>query len=320
VGDADVGELMRGVTWIDLPEPRFDAETALAVLRAFYPGEKRPNPATARDVYVSCSWRPGDAGSARTVCRSLIAKGFRLIGDARDQKGFAGGDRVERIIVSCGAFVGVVPYRGVEQASAGEKPYKYFLREMDYATQHGIPCIVVADPRVRRADGSDAGWNRMDTDAAKCTDAVEGALEGLWEDWRPPPKPQYVFCALDLDSESSRATGPIRHLIERVTGMPTVVGNEIYEEPLQSAIMRKVCNAFLVLADLTDDNVNACIEAGMALAVGGNVELVARGQPRRPPFMLRSLQMSTYTDQVEQIGIVHRIARPYRRRIINTEL
>jgi hypothetical protein len=102
--------------------------------------------------------------------------------------------------------------------------------------------------------------------------------------------------------------------------MPTIVGNEIHEEPLQTAIIKKICNAFVVLADLTDDNLNTCIEAGMGLAARTNVELMTRGVPRRPPFMLRALQMPNYQDDLEQIGIAHKIIRPYRRRIINAEL
>jgi hypothetical protein len=317
---ANVKELLRGTTWIDVAEPRLDPEGALAILRAFYPGEKRPNPATARDVYVSCSWQADDRASAQTVCRALVEQGFRLIGDAKDQKGFGAGDRVERIIASCGSFVGVVPYRGDGTASATEKTYKYFLREMDFAARLGLPSVVVADPRVRRTDGPDDGWLRMETGASECPAPVASALAALYEDWQEPPQPQYVFCALDLDSDAARAASPIRHLIERITGMPTVVGDEIHEDHLQDAIMRKVCNAFLVLADITDDNINACIEAGMGLAAGTNVELLCRGEPRRPPFMLRALQMVSYRDDVERAGILHRILRPYRRRVINAEL
>jgi hypothetical protein len=320
MGNANVQGLMRGTTWIDVPENCIDDKTALAIVSAFYPSEKRPNPATARDVYISCSWQQGDSASARAVCRTLVEQGFRLVGDARDQKGFGAGDRVERIISSCGAFVCIIPYRNSEFAVTGEAPYKYFLKEIDFATQNGLPCVVVADPRVHQADGLDQNWLRMETGAAETPNLVSSALEALWEEWCQPPGPHYIFCALDLDSDAARATGPIRYLIERVTGMHTIVGNEIHEEPLQSAIMNRICKAFVVLADLTDDNVNACIEAGMALATGTNVELIARGKPRRPPFMLRTLQMPTYNDDVEQIGVVHKIIRPYRRRIINVEL
>lgn len=318
--DANVKDLLKGTTWIDLPEPALSPASALAVLQSFYPGERRPNPATARDVYISCSWQADDSPSARAVCRSLMDQGFRLIGDARDQKGFGSGRRVERIMASCGACVAILPYRGVEQASAAERPYTYFLREIDTAAGLDLPTVIVADHRVHRVDASDGGWLRMDTTATDCPAAVADALAALWEQWREPPAPQYVFCAMDLDADMARTGSAIRHLIERITGMPTVVGTEIHEDNLQSAVMKKVCSAFLVLADITDDNLNTCIEAGMALAAGTNVELIARGKARRPPFMLRSLQMPTYEHAVEQIAVLHRVLRPYRRRVINAEL
>lgn len=320
LGNANVETLMRGTSWIDLPEGRLDEKSALAILNALYPGERRPNPATARDVYVSCSWQQDDNASSLAVCRTLVEQGLRLVGDAKDQKGFGKGDRVESIIASCGAFVCIMPYRNSEFAVEGEKPYKYFLSEIDFAAKHGLPSVVVADPKVSRKDGADQDWLRMETAASECPERVAAALRALWDEWRDPPGPHYIFCALDLDSDAARAQGPIRHLIERITGMPTIVGNEIHEEPIQPAIIRKLCNAFVLLADITDDNLNTCIEAGMGLAARTNVELIAHGKPRRPPFMLRTLQMPTYNDGVEQIGIMHKVIRPYRRRVINAEL
>lgn len=320
IANAKAKELMRGTTWIDMPESRLDADTALAIVSALYPGDNRPDPSTARDVFLSCSWHDQDSASAWAVSRALASQGFRLIGDAKDQKGFGAGDRVERIIASCGAFVGVIPFRGAEHANAGDQPYKYFLRELDTAARLQLPSVVVADPRVRRTDGSDDSWLRMDTTSRECSREIVSALEGLYDDWRVPPAPQYVFCAMDLESDASRAGSSIRHLIERVTGMPTIVGNEIHEQPLQSAIIKKIRDAFLVLADITDDTLNTCIEAGMALATGANVELLARGAPRRPPFMLRSIQMPTYANDADRVGVLHKIVRPYRRRVINAEL
>jgi len=160
----------------------------------------------------------------------------------------------------------------------------------------------------------------MDTKVTQCPSPVSLNINKLWDQWREPPAPQYVFCAMDLDSNLASVAGPVRHLVERITGMATIVGSEIHEGNIQSAITKKVCNAFLVLADITDDNLNTCIEAGMGLAVGTNVELLARGNARRPPFMLRALQMPTYQDDIERVAVLHRILRPYRRRIINAEL
>jgi hypothetical protein len=319
-GKADTENLMRGTSWIDVPETGLDDKTALAILNAFYPGERRPNPATARDVFVSCSWRPTDSTSSLAVSRSMVAQGLRLIGDARDQKGFGKEERVERIIASCGSFVSIIPYRDSESAVAGQPPYDNFLSEIDLAAKYGLPSVVVADPRVSRKDAPDQNWIRMETAATDCPEAVTSAVSSLWDEWRQPPGPHSIFCALDLDSDVAQISGPIRHLIERVTGMPTTVGSEIHEEPLQPAIINKLCNSFLVLADITDDNLNTCIEAGMALAARTNVELITHGKPRRPPFMLRTLQMPNYENRVDQIGIVHKIIRPYRRRIINAEM
>jgi hypothetical protein len=323
MGNASAEQLMRGISWIDVPNRTLDVDTAFAIIRALYPSENRPNPTTARDVYVSATWHGDDNVSANAVCRYLAKQGLRLIGDSKDQKGFGTGDRVERIMSSCGAFVAIVPYRREETAVAGEKPYKYFLQEIDFAAEHGLASIVVADPRVRRSDGKDQDWLRMDTNANTVPHGVQSAVDSLWDEWRPPRRPHYVFCAMDLHSEDTRLTGPIRQLIELITSMPTKVGDEVHEgnpDNVNAAVRDAVCDALLVVADLTDDNVNACIEAGMALAVGCNVELLAAGPQRRPPFMLRERNMPTYKDKVAQIGLIHRIARQYRRRIINAEL
>lgn len=209
LGGSRMKDVMRGNTWIDVPSGRLDAETAVTVLRAFYPGERRPNPTTSRDVYVSCSWHHDDGTSARAVSAVLIEQGFRLIGDEKDQKGFGQGDRVETIISSCGALVCILPYRGVSAANAADRPYKYFLKEIDFAIRLGLPTLVIADPRVSRSDASHDGWRRMDTNAKQCPEDVTLALTRLWEEWVAPPKPQYVFCALDLDAAAARANSPI---------------------------------------------------------------------------------------------------------------
>jgi hypothetical protein len=322
VANANMKELMRGTTWIDVAGTGVDVDTALALLRALYPGEKRPNPATARDVFISGSWHPDDSRSARTVCTELVDQGFRLIGDAKDQAGFGTGNRVERILESCGAFVGVLPYRGSAAASADQDPYKYFVRELDLAASLGLPSVVIADPRLQRADGPDVDWLRMETDAQACPPNVTSALQGLWDRWRAPTRPQYVFCAMDLDDAGAASpVGPVRHLIERVTGLPTVVGTDVQGGSLPADIMRRVCDAFVVLADISGDNVNACIEAGMGLAAGTNVKLMSRGTLRSPPFMLRAAgQLTAYGDNAERLGAVHQLLRPYRRRVINSEL
>lgn len=220
------------------------------------------------------------------------------MGLSKDQMGFGAGNRIEQIISSCGAFVGIIPFRGEGMAMASEGPYRYFLREVDLARRLGLPTLVIADPRVTPPEEEAGSWLPMQTEANTLPEVVGAPLQSLWDRWRASPHPHYVFCAMDLESADTRLTSQICQLIQRITSMPTKVGNEVHEgnaENVNAAVRRAVCQAFLVLADLTDDNLNTCIEAGMALASETNLELIASGAPRRPPFMLRERNMPTYT-------------------------
>jgi TIR domain len=327
LGNADVAGLIKGVSWIDVKDSKkLGPDVAAALLRAFYPGEHRPDPRTSRDVYVSGSWQASDNASALAVCRALEKQGLRMIGDAKDQKGFKS-NRIQSLIESCGAFIGVIPYRdATTSASADVKPYKYFLTELDAAIAAQLPIVVVADPRIRRTDGDDTGWFRMETSSSACPPDVATAIGDLWNRWIDPPNPHEIFLATDLSSPSAERDGPLRRLVERITGMRTIVGNEIREPDLQTAIMRAIERAFLVIADISspeDDNFNVdvCIEAAIAMAAGTNLALMARGRPRSPPFMLRRAgQLTSYADEVEHLGAVHSIVREYRRRIVNAEI
>lgn len=325
IAGADVASLLKGQSWIDVPETKLTPGLAAQTLNAFYPGDHRPDPRTSRDVYLSASWRSEDNASALTVSRLLDKSGVRLVGDSKDQKGFKQ-NRIQSIIESCGAFACVIPYRGAEKASASEKPYNYFLTEIDLAAKAQLPSLVIADPRVHRADGDDQGWLRLDTQATECPPGIQAAINDLWDEWSTPPSPHEIFFAADLSAPASRKDSDARNLIERVTGMQTVAGNEIREDDLQLAIMERIKRAFLVIADVsgaTDDsfNLDVCIEAGMALASEANLVLMAKGRTRRPPFMLRRAgQLTAYADETEQLALIHNLIRGYRRRVINAEL
>jgi TIR domain-containing protein len=325
LGDADIESILKGHSWISFPSPVLDRDQAVAMLRAFYPSDNVPDPQNSRDVYMSVSWHASDSASWLAVARSLCKAGFRLIGDAKDQLGFKS-NRIQSIIESCGAFVGVIPYRDNNpSASATEKPYKYFLTELDIATKANIPTLVIADPRVHRTDGDDRDWLRMNVNAQECPVDVQQAIDDLWNQWIRPPHGHYIFFAADLSLPGMARNSDLREVIERITGMATIVGNDIREPDLQSAIMRCITQSFLVIADIsgTSDNtfnLDVSIEAGMALATERNTELLARGIMRSPPFMLRGRQLTPYSNDVEQLGVIHRIVRPYRRRIVNAEL
>ncbi|MEN9414557.1 MAG: hypothetical protein RLZ62_861 [Bacteroidota bacterium] len=322
VDAADLDDLMQGLTWIDIPSDisQINAELFAKIMMAFNPGDRLPNPGTSKDVYISCSWHKTDSNSAKAVIKSLIKHGFRVIGDSVSQPSFQD-NRIERIIDSCGALVCIIPYRGIVDANINEKPYHYFLKELSIAEELKLPHLVIADHRIKRNDGiDDSHWLRIDTNDSVCPDLIEESIEQLWSEWRFPTKPHYIFCAMDLDDENVKKTSHFRQLIERVTGMQTFVGTDITEVPLNDAILNKISGATLLIADITDDNLNTCIEAGMGRALNVNIALIAKGRTRTPPFMLRSLQLNTYSDDIERIGKIYKIIWPYRRRVINAEI
>lgn len=321
VGNAPIEPSMKNLTWINVPKAELDVQSAYKILGALYP-DVATDPARARDIYISCTWHKGDGTSARAVSNYLVKEhNFRLIGDARDQEAFDPEVRMERIMSSCGAFVAIIPFRDkTETATAAEGPYQYMLQEIDRARSLRLPSIIIADSRVRRIDTSDSDWLRMETNVTECPPEVQEGLSRLAERWSKPRTPHYVFCALDLDKDEE-SYAPLLRVIERVTGMAAII--KVDDTPVHECIARKLKEAVLVVADITDNNVNRCVEAGIAHAAGVKVELVAQGERRKLPFMLRAMTShldKTYKDDVEQIGVFHRIVRPYRRRVINAEL
>jgi len=318
VGDAAGKKLLKGVSWFDIPDNRFAAGAAVAILRGLYAHPDLPDPARSRDVYVSASWRV-DGLSALAISRTLIDKGFRLIGDMKDQPDFDLG-RIRRIMETCGAFVSVLPFRDNVEASATARPYKYFLQEIDVAESIGLPTLVVADPRIKRIDKDDAIWVRLPTAADRVAPEVARRLDLLWDEWDRPRIGNHVFLAVSQEMERSAQFPAIRDTIEVVTGMNTVVGVDLQGQEQASEIQEAIRRAALVIADITDDNVNVCIEAGMARMAGRPYELVSKGVTRSAPFMIRGPNTLFYRDDLELCGAVHRIARTHRRRILNAEI
>jgi hypothetical protein len=326
IDGAPVDSLTRGVSWIDMPAPRLDMPSAAAILRALYPADRHKDPRTSRDVYISSSWRSDDSASGLAVCRRVREEGLRMIGDSKDQKGFRT-DRIKTIIESCGALVSVIPFRDGESEAFGDRgPYRHFLTEIACARSAKIPIVVIADDRVR-LDGALPGVRvlPMRHDATECSQEINRALAGLAQDWTAPVSPQYIFLSTALEAPHASLAHPVRELIERVTGMATVTGQEIRTAPVDQSIMESLTRSHFVLADLSgpDDaqfNLDVCIEVGMARAMGVSYELFAKGPKRRPPFMLGRPQAEGYADDLDLLGKLHRVVRGYRRRLIDAEI
>lgn len=68
------------------------------------------------------------------------------------------------------------------------------------------------------------------------------------------------------------------------------------------------------------ENLNTCIETGMARGANVPLHLIARTPRQRPSLTFRDQQVWYYEGDIELLGKIHTIVYPYRRRILNYEL
>jgi hypothetical protein len=313
-----VPDLLETTKWIDLPEGRIDLRAADNLLAGIYGEDSSLKPSDSKDVYISRTWRESESQLADHVCRHLNGRGFRLIGDSKDQAGFEEGLRIKSIISSCGALVAILPDRGEGRTS------EYMLKEIRLAQDLGLPFLVVAEPTVKLAETLELCTIRLSAGAIP-QDGNPGAdlergIDRIEEEWERPQSPHYVFFATIFGDEHAERNRVLRQVIERVTAMPCVLGDDIREGQIQGVIIDKISNAFVVIADISEENLNTCIEAGVAVGARRRLHLVAAGPRRRPPFMFRDQQTWYYANEAGMIGRIHQIAYPYRRRVLNAEV
>ncbi len=316
--ECEIPGFLQTTKWIDLLDGQLDVERANELLTGLYYDDADLELGRTRDIYVSRTWRPTEALLADAVCQRLVEAGFRLIGDSEDQAGFAEGKRVESIISSCGGLVAILPDRGQGQTS------KYMLAEIEIAQKLGLPYLIVPETTVKLPESLTNLALKVVSNDIKESISDEGGLqdgiEMLKEEWIAPARPHYIFFGTDFDEQHQARNKAIKHTIQRVTAMPCIMGDEIRTGQIQEVIAGQIRNAFMMIADISADNLNTCIEAGIARGANTRLHLVAREPRQRPPFMFRDQQVWHYADDVDLLGKIHSIVYPYRRRVLNWEL
>lgn len=319
IEECEVPGFLQTTKWLDLPDGMLDLNSAYDLLASLYYGDATlPSLGKAQDIYVSRTWRESEAPLADHVCKLLDKAGFRLIGDSKDQAGFEEGKRVESIISSCGGLVAILPDRGQGQTS------KYMLQEIETAQNFDLPCLIVAESSVKIPDSIDNPVIRMSADniggADSNEDALQEHIEILAEEWRRPIRPHYAFFSTDLEEAYKQRNQTAKSILELVTATECKMGDRLREPGIQQIIADRISEAFVMIADISENNLNTCIEAGIARGAKTRFHLVACEPRHRPPFMLSDYQVYHYANEVDLLGIVHNIAYPYRRRILNYEL
>lgn len=104
--------------------------------------------------------------------------------------------------------------------------------------------------------------------------------------------------------------------------MTCVLGQGFTGQHVQQAIVDRIRNAAFVIADVSDDNRNSLIEAGIAIGTGTALHLICQltsDGPRKKRFMFEDKEVNWYGSPQERLGAVYRISKRYRRRVLTPE-
>jgi hypothetical protein len=316
IEDCEVPRFLEATKWVDMVDRLDDLGAWADLLDALVDEGVDMDVAALTDVYVSRSWQAGrEQALADQVLRRLDKSGLRLIGDSPDWPSFSG-DRIRSIMRSCAGVVCVIPNR---PRTADKDKLKYFIHEARTAMHLGLPLLVVSEegadlppevvPQLRSpADGPDG---RPELSAA-----LDEALQEFLEDCYARPRAGHVFLATDFDVTSRHRNEVLRRAIQRSTGLRCVLGEQIGGDTVQRTLIEQIRNAVWLLADISGNNLNTCIEAGAARGAGVDGALVARKPYEQQPFMLRVMELKTYDNAIELLAIAHRAAQPYRRKVL----
>lgn len=150
--------------------------------------------------------------------------------------------------------------------------------------------------------------------------ALQRGIADFNDEWKRPRQESYIFYATNLDSAHKARNQVIKQAIQNITAVECKPGDEITSGTVRETIVKQISQASLVIADITDNNINSCIEAGMAVGANRALALLGQGLRHQPPFMLGNYQMYPYESDLEMLGIIHKLVFPFRRRIINAEV
>jgi hypothetical protein len=323
IEDCEIPRFIQTTKWIELKEGKLEVQFCQELITALTYRQGFLNMKSGKDIYISRSWRQSETEVPDNICIFFHKAGFRLIGDTEDQKVFDKKDRIPSIISSCGGLLAILPNR--EETSSISK---YMLQEIQYGIELGLKCIVYAlDGIEERVDIPQndlvhlikISLADLENDSLFKKKLEEGE-ELMEESWRDPPNSHYIFLSTRFSEEFKESKEAQKNIIETITSMPCVIGDEIRTGSVQNVITDKIKNAYAMISDISDDNINTSIEAGIGIGAGKRLHLMSLGPRKSPPFMFRNQQVWTYEDNISLIGLTYKLIHPYRRRILNNEL
>lgn len=322
IDDCDLPGFFNNYKWIDCKQG-LTPYAFFGILAALYGSSE--NMREEKDVYVSYSWRKEEQNMVNAVFHQLKRKQFRLIGDAGNQTVYDEDDRIRRIMNTCGAYVGILPYRGESNTS------RYIIDEINKAQECGLPGVLFADARVENLDEFTYPLLKIEN-----LDNIDETLilNHVNKLTVKRPRTPHVFFATNLYRRRLSINECIRNLSGVVTATRCILGEDINKGSLQQQIIDRIKSAYVMIADITGDEqcikceaegkvgkdkiyrFNTCIEAGIARGANTDLFIIAKEPRQAPPFMFRDIEVRHYADDCSLLAIVHKILRGYRRSVL----
>lgn len=322
IDDCEIPGFYNNYKWIDCKQG-LTPIAFFCMLAALYGSSE--NMREEKDVYVSYSWRKEEQTLVNAVFRQLKRKQYRIIGDASNNSVYDEDDRIRRIMNTCGAYVGVLPYRGESNTS------RYILDEITKAQECGLSGVLFADARVENIEEFTYPLLKIDN-----IDSIDDTtlLNHINKLTVKRPKTPHVFYATNLDRKRQSLNELIRNLVGIVTATRCILGEDINKGSLQQQIIDRIRCAYVMIADITGDEqcirceaegkvskdktyrFNTCIEAGIARGANTDLFIIAKEPRQAPPFMFRDIEVRHYADDCHLLAIIHKILRGYRRSVL----
>lgn len=311
--ECEVPPLLEATKWVDMAGRLDDLNAWAELLDALSEGSAELDARRPFDLYLSCSWREGrEQQLVQAMLPRFAASELRLIGDSPNWPNF-NGNRISTLMRSCCGVVVLIPNR---PRSADRDELKYFIAEARLAARLQRPLLLLAEDGAELPSDLQRALRLSASGAAPEPQALDDELQAFLERCRRWPRSGQVFMAVDFDAAFRARNELLRRLIQRCTGLQCVVGEQIGGDAVQRSIIALIRQAVWVLADISDNPLNTCIEAGAALGADVECTLLARQPYQKPPFMLRGPELKLYQDDLDLLAIVHRSAREHRRRVV----
>jgi hypothetical protein len=234
---------------------------------------------------------------------------------------YLGEDRIKTIQSTTRGVVALLPFdpTGREGSTNG-----FILDEARMALSLGKPLLVLNEPGVSTPDdivrgsfqGRPVDLSSDGDGAVALMSAFDAFEETAFRDSFDDRA--FVFYAGSLLEESADAED-IETVIERFSNMRCVRGEKLPGDNVQRTIIDHIRRAAVVVADVSDDNRNTLIEAGIAMGAGTRLKLICRtpdsGQPMKKRFMFEGQELFWYRTAEERLALCCYFARQFRRRV-----